>query len=243
VGPCVVTDSAIQGLEIAWPLPELQTDSGGEGKRPEPSAGRVAAVPCASAPDMDESDFVTSFAAQPLEIMGSLPKLQPAPDVRGHPREAASAPFACHPRESGGPEAAAATLQTERLNLDARFREHDTVDFDAKASTGANAAVCESDFVTGFAAQAIEIMGSPPELQPAAEDGGRACEAASAPVACPPRESGGKAGARKPPARGFGRSGWTRARAFLLGARRRPLIERSWSVAPRFDQQSRCGRA
>jgi hypothetical protein len=37
-----------------------------------------------------------------------------------------AAPFASHPRESGGPESAAGTLQTERLDLDARFRGHDT---------------------------------------------------------------------------------------------------------------------
>jgi AraC-like DNA-binding protein len=43
----------------------------------------------------DERDFVTGFSAQSLEIMGSLPKLQPAPEADD------GAPSACHPRESG----------------------------------------------------------------------------------------------------------------------------------------------
>jgi hypothetical protein len=119
-----------------------------------------------------ESGFVTDLAAQTLEIMGRLPELQPARDDRGDPREAASALSACHPRESGGLEAAAATLRTQRLDLDARVRGHDTV--------SPVAAGDESDFVTDFAAQALEIMGRLPELQLAPEDGGDPGEAGPA---------------------------------------------------------------
>jgi hypothetical protein len=81
----------------------------------------------------DESDFVTSFAAQAIEIMRSLPELQPASDD-------GAAPFACHPRESGGPEAAAAMLQTEPPDQGARVR--------GRSAKGPVAAADESDFVT-----------------------------------------------------------------------------------------------
>jgi hypothetical protein len=52
----------------------------------------------------------------------------------------AAVSIACHPRASGGPEAAAATPQTERLDLGARIRGHDTV--------STVAAVGETDLVT-----------------------------------------------------------------------------------------------
>jgi hypothetical protein len=65
-------------------------------------------------------------------------------------------------------------LQAERLNLDARFREHDAVGCAPEASPVANAAVGESDFVTD--SQAFEIMASLPELQPAPDDGGGPCQ-------------------------------------------------------------------
>jgi hypothetical protein len=114
--------------------------------------------------------------------MGRLPKLQPAPEDGGGTRQEddRAAPLGCHPRASGDPEAAATTPLTERLDLDARVRGHDTEspvscaagagDRDAEASPCATAAGNESDFVTGFAAQTLEIMGSLPKLQPAPED-------------------------------------------------------------------------
>jgi hypothetical protein len=157
-------------------------------------AGAANSSLCATARAAGESDFVTDLVAQALEIMGRLPKLQPASDGGEPPeRGAASAPSACHPRASGGREAAAATLQTERLNLDARVREHDTVDCAAEASTGANASAAEGDFVTGFEAQGLEIMGSLPKRQAAADASGEPREvgAASTLSACHPRASGG----------------------------------------------------
>jgi hypothetical protein len=98
----------------------------------------------------------------------------PAPRAaRLHPptlRLNQSAPVACPPRESGGPETAAATLQMQRRGLDARVRGHDT---ENSVCPEARAAVDESDFVTGFGAQGLEIMGSLPESQPVSDGGDR----------------------------------------------------------------------
>jgi hypothetical protein len=53
--------------------------------------------------------------------------LQAAENVESAPGNIGSAePPSCHPRESGGPEAAAETLPAERLNRDPRVRGHDT---------------------------------------------------------------------------------------------------------------------
>jgi hypothetical protein len=156
-GSAVVTDFAAQTLEIMGSLPELQavSEDGGEASTPRPhpeepkkwaSRRMLQTVPAqrpsrrtvlGGAPQDEDScensaqagsAVVTDFVAQTIEIMGSLPELQPASDDRGDPREAAAASTlsACHPGEIGDPEAAAATSQTERLNLDACARGHDT---------------------------------------------------------------------------------------------------------------------
>jgi hypothetical protein len=50
------------------------------------------------------------MAAQALEIMGSLPELQPAPEDRGEAREAAAAPPVWQPRNGYGPSGASASI-------------------------------------------------------------------------------------------------------------------------------------
>jgi hypothetical protein len=67
------------------------------------------APPCATAAG-NESDFVTDFAAQTLEITGRLPKLQPAPEDRERPSSRAASGGAPQDEESceTGAEAAAA---------------------------------------------------------------------------------------------------------------------------------------
>jgi hypothetical protein len=129
------------------------------------------ASPCANARDAHESDFVTDSAAQTLEIMGRLPELQPARDDSG-------APSACCPRESGGPEPAAATLPAQRLNLDACVRGHDTASPVLREASSASApALDKSAFMTDSAAQALEITQSLPRLRPASEERGEGPEA------------------------------------------------------------------
>jgi hypothetical protein len=79
-----------------------------------------------------------------------------------------AAPLACHPRESGGPEAAAGTLPTERPNLNVRFHGHDIF---CERQGGAR---------PENPAQRVDNIDSAPENT-----------ATASPPACPLRESGG----------------------------------------------------
>jgi hypothetical protein len=119
-----VTDLAAQAFEIMGSLPELQPTLDDHGEpREDGVEGPSRRAAGGGAPQDEESCesarpsscVVTGFAAQTLEIMGSLPELQPAQDGGGGPREtgAASAPSASLPGASEAPEAAAAPLQTE----------------------------------------------------------------------------------------------------------------------------------
>jgi hypothetical protein len=107
----------------------------------------------------DESDLVTGFAAQGLEIMGRLPEVQAAPDD-GSPREAGAE----------GPSSPRTAIQTRILGA---------------APDGApqheecckNSARPGSCFVTDSAAQALEITRRLPESQAGAEGGGDLREA------------------------------------------------------------------
>jgi hypothetical protein len=105
----------------------------------------------------------------------------PAPRLPPPPLRLASAAaaLACRPRESGGPEAVASTLQSARPGPGAGFHRH-----------GAESPVApahESDFVTGFATQTLEIMGRLPELQPAPDGSGEPCDGAGAGAEAPTR--------------------------------------------------------
>jgi hypothetical protein len=168
---CFVTGLATQPLEIMGSLPKLQPaaeDRGNFGEiGAEGPSRRAASGGAPQDEESCESCFVTDLAGQTPEIMGRLPELQPTPDD-------GPAPSARCPRESGDPEAAAATLQTERPDLGVRVRGHGAdspVPGDAgaaeeeaaEAPSSANAAPGKTHFVTGFASQTLEIMGGLPE--------------------------------------------------------------------------------
>ncbi len=65
---------------------------------------------------------------RPENLLQSFENIHSAPGIATPPgAENPNQPGLCHPRESGGPGAAAATLPdpSARLEMDARFREHD----------------------------------------------------------------------------------------------------------------------
>jgi hypothetical protein len=113
---------------------------------------------------VEESEFVTGFAAQGLEIMGRLPELQPAPDDGGGPRQADDG--------AEGP--------SRRAALGGAPQDEESCE------SGARPDGC---IVTDFPAQTVEIMGSLPKLQPAAEDRGKPPET-GAEAAASPQASG-----------------------------------------------------
>jgi hypothetical protein len=85
-GSGFVTDFAAQPFEITRRLPELQPASEDGGEPSEPGAASeedAGSAPSASARAPGGSAFVTGFGAQAVEIMESLPELQPASEDNG----------------------------------------------------------------------------------------------------------------------------------------------------------------
>jgi hypothetical protein len=78
--------------------------------------------PCGARDDGAEGSAsdVPASGERPENLAQAVGKIESTPETL-----VTAAPFACHPRESGGPEAVKETLPAERLDLDARVREHD----------------------------------------------------------------------------------------------------------------------